>query len=577
MANGIGIRDRVLKTQNPDLWAAEQEVAAQPAPTGYSPQQQQDAMAWLGQIDPQKMFSAENITGAAKTAEDTAARERQVNATNDRYGTDLSWLDPSFQYDATTIGASAGASAGADPNAIAAQSAAMQQAQSMANTSLQFQSPAQQQAMAAQWAQIQGGQGAPQFMGNAQQQALMQQALGTTLNSGPGALSFDNGARQGEQYGNLRDIIAGGGATAIEMADRQRGRADSESWLRGQREADMANYAERGLTGSGMELLALSGDRQAAAGRNSLADLETSKALEERRLGAIKSAADLGTSMRSNTIDEQSLLNNRSLTGLNSATSLMNNMRSQDYNERTYLADRQTDALKQGTDLQSKMRDQQYNEQIGNRNALQSSLDTFARTSTQARDSSAQESQYRGTAEDKRLELNQEAINRAKQDNQQALTGGYEQMMDNRVRISEGQQDRNTRIALGLNDSDVTENMAGYRQGDAVGGKVSDQFNDGQTNYNDTVTGVTTGANANTRGAQQQANTIYPKLGAVGAEYVNTVVGGAVNAGSGASGGSLSNPGTTWAQSAGSAAPGNTGVAGNFDWDAIRKKIESGA
>lgn len=578
--------------------AAAAAAAAPPAPAAapaLSPEDQVAFDSWIQQVQnaggAEALFAPENVRGASERAiaEAQAARaqEAQVNATNARYGTDLSWLDPSFQYSPELLGQSAGSQAYADPAAIASQNAAMTQAQQFANTNLQFQSPAAQQALMQQWAGIQGGQGAPSFMGNAQQQQILAQlqgiqaprfsgdadqrqvldaALGFMNNSGPGSLQFDTSGRQAEQYGNLQGIIAGGGATAIEMADRARQRADSEAWLRGQREADMADYAERGLTGSGMELLALSSDRQAAAGRNSLADLETAKALEERRLGAINSAAGLATNMRGQTIDEQGLLSNRATTGLNVAGSVTNSMRdanireqlglnqalqsqaigaaniagqmrTQDYNERSYLDERTLNALEQQTRLTDSMRTQQANEQIGQRNAQQNALSTWANTANSMRDASAQESQYRATSADAFSRYNQDAINSAAQTNTQHLQTAYRDMMNNRQQWEITQNNNNTQLALGLLNYDQRENQAGFNQGTNVGTQTANQFNNGQQNYNGTLTGTGQQANANTSAAQQAYNALYPLMGQVGAEWINTVVGGAINQGSMPSGG----------------------------------------
>jgi hypothetical protein len=550
--------------------------AAAAAPTAsLTPEQEAQFTSWMQQIQnaggAQAMFSGDNIRGAEQTAIQNrqasdaaaaaqAAEEARVNAVDQRFGTDLSWLDPTFQRQAATVNQSAGASAYADPAAVAQQTGAMNRASQMANQNLAFQSPAQQQAMMAQWAGIQGGQGAPSFRGDADQRAVLNQAMGFGSNTGPGSLQFDNGARQSEQYGNLQGIIAGGGATAIEMADRARQRGDSEAWLRGQREADMADYAERGLTGSGMELLALSSDRQAAAGRNSLADLETAKALEQRRMDAINSAAGLASTMRGNTIDEQSLLNNRSTAGLNAASSVANAMRTADYNERTYLDERTLDALRNQTDLTTTMRDQTRDEQIANSNAQQNALNTWANTSSNARTSSAQESQYRATAEDDRMRDNQSAINQASQDNQRALTDGYQTMMQNRQQWQQLMAQLGVRSAEGLMDHDQKDNVVGSQLGTQVGIANSNQANNAKSDYRDALLGAYGVGQAGVNQTNRETNALAPQLGAWGGQAVDVIgqvmTGGA--GGAGAGGGSLSQPNTTWAQSAGSASPGQT-------------------
>lgn len=97
---------------------------------------------------------------------------------------------------------------------------------------------------------------------------------------------------------SLFGIAKDGGATAQERARRAKARGESENWLRGQREADMQNLAERGMSGSGAELLTLAKDRQDAATRNSAADLDTDAWLEQRALDATMRGGELAGQMR---------------------------------------------------------------------------------------------------------------------------------------------------------------------------------------------------------------------------------------------------------------------------------------
>jgi hypothetical protein len=437
------------------------------------------------EADPRPQSSSRDVFGGGFLNPGKAAQEKYDanEATDERYGGEFSWLDPSFQRQAELLGTAERANA--DPNAIAQQSDAMNRARELANDNLDFSDPALQQALGGEWAKIQGGAGAPQFGGDADQRRVLEQALGFSSNQGPGSLVFDDGSRQREQYGNLQGIIAGGGATAIEMADRARQRGDSEAWLRGQREADMANYAERGLTGSGMELLNLSADRQAAAQRNSLGDLETAKALEERRLATINNAAGLAGTMRGQTIDEQALLNQRTTTGLGTASSVANAMRGADYNEKTYLDKRGLDALSARTDLQNKMRDQTYQEQIGNRNAQQSALDSWRSTAGQARDQSAQESQYNATRANDWSELNTSAINKAKTDNTSFLQDQYDATQVRKQQRWQEMLRQNTDASGKLLDADQRDNIVGSGQGTQVGTADTKAVNDAIAAYRD--------------------------------------------------------------------------------------------
>lgn len=544
----------------------------------------------------ERMFAPENVMAAANRDNPTygmtpeqVATYQQNEQRDARFGNDMAWLDPAFQQQAALLGQSAGSQAQSDPMAAVAQYGAMNQAAGLAQTPLAFQGSGQQEALGREWQAVQNGQGAPQFMGGSQQQQLMQQllgvrapqfsgdadqravlnqALGLSSNTGPNALQFDSGARQQEQYGNLRDIIAGGGATAIEMADRQRQRGDSEAWLRGQREADMADYAERGLTGSGMELLSLSGDRQAAAGRNSLADLETAKALEERRLGAINSAAGLASTMRGNTTEEQALLNSRAMSGLSAAASTANamrdanyneqtfvnesarqqalqaagiaeTMRNQGFNESTYLDKRMLDALNQRTGLAETTRNQQLAEQTQGRQATMDALGLQGQIAGQVRGQSAQEAQYRASAEDERLRLNQAAENAARTDNTAWNQTGYTNMMGGRQSWEELQAQLNARASAGLYGEDAADARAAADQAERVGSTTSRQFNDGLTGRNSDLLGLTTGANADAAAAARArtaANT--GMMGTVGDTWTDLMMSAARGAPAGSSGGS---------------------------------------
>lgn len=549
------------------------------------------------------------------------AQYQQLSAQDDRYGNDLSWLDPSFQYQANQLGQSAGSQAYADPSAIAYQNSAMQQAQQLANSNLSFMSGDQQQSImnsilgvrAPQFqsdAQQQQALSAinavnmPHFAGAGTQQDVLNRALGLASNSGPGALSFDTSGRQGEQYGNLQGIIAGGGADAIEMARRQAARADSESWLRGQREADMADYAERGLTGSGMELLNLAADRQAAAGRNSAADLQTAAALEERRLGAINSAAGLATNMRGQTIDEQGLLNNRATAGLGVAGSLANSMRSSDIQEQLGLTEAalnkavaagslsstmrgQTASEQLGLNsallnqfnsagnLANTMRSQTANEQLGNRQAQLSALGTLASSANTARGQSAQEAQYRAGAADDFSVRNQQAINSAAAANTAFTQNAYQQMMNNRQQWASTNATNNANLAISQQNFDASENNRAASQAQQVGMYDANARNIALQNLQNALMGTSGMTAAQQLSAQQAANQIYGQMGAWTGDVAGTVGSMGINAASGA--GSAGGGGAAAGASSGASVDGgygtnlgNYGSGLNVDWSKLK-------
>lgn len=113
-------------------------------------------------------------------------------------------------------------------------------------------------------------------------------------------------AAQYKALANLLQVADGGGFTAQEEAARLGRRADADQWLRAQREADLSDMAERGMSGSGSELAALSADRSAAAQRMSMSDVQTQALREQRALDAIMQVGDLGGKMRESSFGEGS-------------------------------------------------------------------------------------------------------------------------------------------------------------------------------------------------------------------------------------------------------------------------------
>lgn len=95
----------------------------------------------------------------------------------------------------------------------------------------------------------------------------------------------------------LFGVAEGGGYSAEERAKRLQSRQEAEGWLRGQREADLQNLAERGMSGSGAELTSLGMANQAAANRMALGDAEAAASGEKRALDAMMAAGDIGGSL----------------------------------------------------------------------------------------------------------------------------------------------------------------------------------------------------------------------------------------------------------------------------------------
>jgi hypothetical protein len=406
------------------------------------------ASDWGGMFDP-ATANPEQVLGQAQAVEafgGPAPSQQQVqagqtyqanNAMNARYGSDLSWLDPTFRSQPSFLGQSAGSQVYADQGAINAQGSTLNSMGSLYNTPMQWdtasagrqadaysglagiqgprfntQAAGQQQSAYNQIGNIQGpqfdaqararqdqaygqiagiqgpqyegsgrqtdvynrafaragGQGQPDFLGDVDQRAVLGDMESLYASGGAQGITYDDGSRQGEQYDNLNEIIGGRGATEIEMARRQAQRADEEQWLRSQREATLEDYAERGLAGSGQELLSLGGSQQASAGRNSLADLETAATLEDRRLNAIGMAGGLATNIRGQTMDEQQFNAGRADQALYARGGMANALRQGDFNEKSYLDSSALQALGLSGQLATDIRTGTYNEETGRTN-----------------------------------------------------------------------------------------------------------------------------------------------------------------------------------------------------------------
>jgi hypothetical protein len=123
-------------------------------------------------------------------------------------------------------------------------------------------------------------------------------------------------ARQNAVLDDLMGIAHGGGATALEKERRAAARAGEDQWIRGQRDADTADLAERGMAGSGAAITSLLGGQQQAGNRLASAGLETDAALEQRALDAMTAGGGLATTMR-NSGDNFAALNANAINSVN--------------------------------------------------------------------------------------------------------------------------------------------------------------------------------------------------------------------------------------------------------------------
>lgn len=263
-------------------------------------------------------------------------------------------------------------------------------------------------------------------------------------------------ADQQKALDSLFGIAKDGGATAQERARRAKARGESENWLRGQREADMADLAERGMSGSGAEILALSKDRQDAATRNSAADLETDAWLEQRAL----------------------------------------------------------DATMRGGELAGQMRDTGF-----------------------------REGQTRAGAQDEFYQLNQRALNDAKQSYADYQRNAHNEMLQRRNDWDKMKLQLGLSTAGGLMSSDVGQGQAGYSYGANLAKDDANNYNDAASAYTGAVTAPNT-----TKTAYQNQQDAYGNAAVAGAaplygDFLKTAAsfggGGAGGAAGGASSGAV--------------------------------------
>jgi hypothetical protein len=140
-------------------------------------------------------------------------------------------------------------------------------------------------------AQAQGTSADPNIV--KQQQSMVDEINGRGTSADPEAE-----AAQKKAIGELFGLYDQGGRGAQDQNARAQARATSENWLKGQRDADRQSLAQRGMLGSGADLLMQSSDSQGAAQRLSAADLQASADAEKRALDALMGGGQLAGQVR---------------------------------------------------------------------------------------------------------------------------------------------------------------------------------------------------------------------------------------------------------------------------------------
>lgn len=109
-----------------------------------------------------------------------------------------------------------------------------------------------------------------------------------------------------ERYGQIQrdavDRVFGianeGGLSAIDRARIAEQRAGEEQWLRGQREATLANMEARGLSGGGTELASVLSGEQSSANRNALRGVQIEALAQQRQDQALRDAFGMSGDVR---------------------------------------------------------------------------------------------------------------------------------------------------------------------------------------------------------------------------------------------------------------------------------------
>ena len=113
-------------------------------------------------------------------------------------------------------------------------------------------------------------------------------------------------AAQMQALGQLQDISTQGGMTTSDKATLAEINAANAAKERGSREALAMNARERGVGGSGVDLVSQLINQQSAAGNENLQGLEVAKTAQQRALDAIAQSGQLGGQIETQQFGEES-------------------------------------------------------------------------------------------------------------------------------------------------------------------------------------------------------------------------------------------------------------------------------
>jgi hypothetical protein len=413
-------------------------------------------------VDPDQMIR--DLTAANADGEAAAAQQQRApinDPREDRFGHDMAWLDELFQQDPTnaiTTAQSLGTTA--DPSAEAAQRALLQDVWGRGTTA----DPAAAAGQDALLADVRSRGVTADAQSEADQRALASEIAGrgTTADS-------QSEATQRGTIDELMGIYRQGGLTEVDRNRRAQARADVEGWLRGQREADMADMSERGMSGGGAELAALMGGQQAAASRLSAADLQTSADSEMRALEALMGGGDMAGRMRDQADQYQ-------------ATN-------------TTERGRLLESMRRSADDFTVANDQTARGILGDQRSASDAyrLDTTRIAGTLLGDMRSSADAYQ--------QGNAQIIAGIEDRNKAYLRDSHDRMLERRDRWDRGLLDLQTGVARDTREHDAGENRTGYEYGYGVAGEDAQRVNSAQAAANQAPLNAFTGMTGDLRGA----------------------------------------------------------------------------
>lgn len=143
-----------------------------------------------------------------------------------------------------------------------------------------------------------------------QLQGIITPQQATAINQDPSILQNINGSpeaqgAQMEALSRLQGIGEEGGMTTADKANLADIQGQNSAAERGSREALAMNAKERGVSGSGIDLVSQMINQQDSAGRANTAGLDVAKMAQQRALDAIQQSGQLGTQIQGQQFGEE--------------------------------------------------------------------------------------------------------------------------------------------------------------------------------------------------------------------------------------------------------------------------------